>query len=252
MMARISAPLACLGLIMLSRAPAMADEQAEARAIIDKAIEFAGGRDALARYSKPFVCMQEGTAMGGNGASAFKRKVTTHFPDKWRSDQTGDAGAMAFALNGEKGWNKTRGPGIGAPGPLKVQQMNEAQVKGARERVYAQWLTTLLPLDDEVFHLSKSEEITIDKRAAVGVTISREGRPDIQLYFDKETYAPVKLARKMNGLPYEEFYDDYAELDGLVYPKKTVVYGNGQKLFEAQTTDLKFLDKVEESTFDQP
>lgn len=130
--------------------------------------------------------------------------------------------------------------------------MNEAQVGMARERLYAQWLTTLLPLDDKVFRMALVPEITIDNRPAAGVNIAHDDRPDVQLYFDKETFAPVKLARKVNDRSYEEFYDDYAELDGLIYAKKTVQYGNGQKIAEIQTTELKFLDAVEDGTFEQP
>ena len=235
----------------LASGRATADEPSDARAIVNQAIEFAGGREALARYRKPFVCQQDGTAIGGKGPEAFQRKVTTHFPDKWRSDQTGNA-AMTIVINGDKGWSKSRAPGRGAPGPFRLQEMNPAQAKAASERVYAQWLTTLLPLDDEAFHLSTVEEITIDNRPAVGVDVSHQDRPNVQLYFDKDTFALVKLARKVNELPFEEFYDDYAELDGLVYPKKTVHFGNGKKLTEIKTTEMKFLDSVEEGTFEQP
>jgi hypothetical protein len=37
-----------------------------------------------------------------------------------------------------------------------------------------------------------------------------------------------------------------------VNAKKTVQYGNGQKTVEMQTTDLKFLDEVEDGTFAEP
>jgi hypothetical protein len=84
------------------------------------------------------------------------------------------------------------------------------------------------------------------------VNIARQDRPDVQLYFDKETFALVKLARKVIGVPSEEFYDDYADLDGLVYPKKAVLYGNGNKLYEMQITELKFLDAAEKGAFDKP
>lgn len=242
--------LSCCAFVLTSGG-ATADEQSDARAIVNKAIEFAGGREVLARYEKPFVCLQNGTALGGNAPQAFQRKVTTFFPDRWRSDQTGNA-AMTFVVSGEKGWTKSRGPGKGGLGPVRVQEMAYLGAKAASERVYAQWLTTLLPLDDEAFHLSTSDEIMIDNRPAVGVIVSHQDRPDVRLYFDKETFALVKSTRKVNDVPFEEFYDDYAELDGLVYSKKIVQFANGKKLTEMQTTELKFLDSVEQSAFEQP
>lgn len=247
-------PLVCFAALLLPGV-AMADEQVEARAIIDQAIDFAGGREALARYNKPFVRSAEGNAAGGQ--EPFTIKITTLLPDKQRTHQTSKKSrTFDLAFNGEKGWTKSSGGPVPGPGvkvaPPRQPEMNEALIRLTRDRLYALWLTTLLPLDDAAFRLSLVPEITIANRPAVGVNISHDGRPDVQLFFDRETFAPVKLARKVNDRPYEELYDDYAELDGLIYAKKIVQYGNGQKIVEMQTTDLKFLDEVEEGTFEQP
>jgi hypothetical protein len=171
MTARWAVLVSCCA-VALAGGRAAADERAEARAIIDQAIEFAGGREALARYERPFVCLREGTATGGNGPEAFKMKVLTHLPDKLRTDQTSSGGRkFNLVFNGEKGWNKSSGlpPGVRTFGPPKVgaQEMNAVQITNTRERLYGQWLSALLPLDDEAFQLSKAAEITIDNRPAV-------------------------------------------------------------------------------------
>lgn len=226
--------------ILLAAGNAVADDQADARAIIDQAIDFAGGREALARYEKPFGCQQEGTAMGGG----FKRKLTTHLPDRSRSDQTSDGGAtFVLVFDGEDGWVQSNG---------STKKMIDLNLRLTRERLYAEWLCTLLPLDDEEFQLATVAEIMVEGRPALGVKVSRQERPDVTLYFDKDTFALVKQARTANGRPFEEFYDDYAELDGLVYPEKIVQYGNGNKLFEVRTTEIKFLDSVPDDTFEKP
>lgn len=55
-----------------------------------------------------------------------------------------------------------------------------------------------------------------------------------------------------NGRSFEATYDDFAEADGLVYPKKIVYYHSGSKYVEMETTEFKFLDEVDEAIFEKP
>lgn len=246
-MIRLVPWLLCLALLVPH--PVNADEQPDARAIIDSAIKFAGGREALACYEKPFVRSVKATAKGGRGPEEYEIKTTTLFPDKYRTYQTGaKGGVFELVLNGEKGWHKSTAPG----GAVRRNEMIDIPLRAQRERLYAEWLSTLLPLDDEDFRLSMVKEIVIDGRPAVEVNISCDERSDVQLYFDRETFAPVKVAFKVGDRVYEKYYDDYAELDGLVYPKKETNYVNGNKVLEMQTSELKFLDSVEDKTFQEP
>ena len=110
MAARRVTVFACLALLP-AQSQVIADEPGEARAIVDRAIEAAGGRAALARYKKPFVRVAEGTAEGGKGDETFKIKITTQLPDKLRTDQTSNNGrTFQIVFNGKKGWNKSAGP----------------------------------------------------------------------------------------------------------------------------------------------
>lgn len=238
------------------RTPTFRGEQSEARAVVDRAIDFLGGRDVLARYKKPFARLSNGTIFTGGDTKAVKVKLTTSFPDKTRTDQTGEHGWFLLVFDGEKGWfeSGSRLPANRAPAPKKSgpREMNETMVRLTRDRVYQQWLATLLPLDDPAFHLAKVDEIVIDGRPAAGIKVSREARPDVQFYFDKENYALVKLARSVNDRRFEEFYRNYGDFDGLKYPRLIVQFNNGKKMVELKTTELTFLDAVEEGTFEQP
>jgi hypothetical protein len=109
-----------------------------------------------------------------------------------------------------------------------------------------------LPLDDGEFQLTPLDEIVLDERSAVGVKVSHHDRPDVRLYFDKEAMTLVRLSREVGGRSLEFTYDDFAELDGLVYPKKIVHSVNGKKSVEMETTEFKFLDEVDETIFEEP
>ncbi|HXT58491.1 MAG TPA: hypothetical protein VN699_07645 [Pirellulales bacterium] len=230
---------------LVTDAAAEEPESAAARKIIDRAIEAAGGREALKRYEKPFYMKRQGKALGGTGWEDFTIKVTTWLPDKLRTDQEltrhGKKTPFGIRFNGEKGFH--------VPG---TREMDASALRNMRELLYSQWLATLLPLDDPQFKLTALDEIMLDGRPAVGVNISCEDRPAVRLYFDKEAMTLVKHSREFNGRLFEETYDDFAELDGLVYPKRIVQYANGKKFVEMSTAEFKFLDEVDEAIFEQP
>lgn len=219
-------------------------ESAAARKIIDRAIEAAGGREALKRYEKPFQLERKGKSFVG-GDVDFTLTSTTWLPDKIRTDQesirNGQKTSFGIRFNGEKGFLL----------PAK-REMQELGLRNMRDLLYSYRLATFLPLDDPQFKLAALDEIMLDGRAAIGVKVSCEDRPDVRLYFDKDAMTLVKLVREFNGNLSEQVYDDFAELDGLVYPKKVVQYSDGKKITEMETTEFKFLDKVDDAIFEQP
>ncbi|HEV7224668.1 MAG TPA: hypothetical protein VGN42_18300 [Pirellulales bacterium] len=242
---------------LVTDAAAEEPESAAARKIIDRAIEAAGGREALKRYEKPFYMKRQGKALGGTGWEDFTIKVTTWLPDKLRTDQesTRNGKKMPFGIrfNGEKGFRVpgTREMDANSLVP-ETREMDASSLRNTRDLLYSQWLATLLPLDDPQFKLTALDEIMLDGRPAVGVNISCEDRPAVRLHFDKDAMTLVKLSREFNGRLFEETYDDFAELDGLIYPKRIVQYANGKKFAEMSTAEFKFLDEVDEAIFEQP
>ena len=229
---------------LVAGAAAEEAESAAARKIIDRAIEAAGGREALKRYEKPFQLERKGKSFVG-GDVDFTLTSTTWLPDKLRTDQesirNGQKTPFGIRFNGEKGFYLPA-----------MNEMAAVGLRGNRDLLYGQWVATLLPLDDPQFELTALDEVMLEGRSVVGVKISCKDRPDVRLYFDKEAMTLVKLARQFNDRLFEERYDDFAELEGLVYPKKIVQYANGNKFVEMETVGFKFLDKVDDAIFEQP
>lgn len=223
--------------------------------IIDQAIVEAGGREALARYKQPFRQKFDIVKMGGNAAAKSKSRTTTRLPDKLRAETDsmigGQAATVGVVLNGKQGW----GRGVsGAAGRLKVNNhpMGPAEIEGWGKMLYAQWVATLLPLDDKAFELSGLDEIILEARPAIGVKVSHTDRPEVRLYFDKESMMLVKLAWQPNETAWTELvFDDFAESDGLAYPRKIKSFTDGKQTLERQLTEFEFLDKVEDGTFEK-
>ncbi|HEV7226559.1 MAG TPA: hypothetical protein VGN42_27885 [Pirellulales bacterium] len=254
MKAHVLAILTCA--VVAATGGVRGEEAKKPREIIDRAIVEAGGRDALARYKQPF--RQEFEPRGpsaGNAAEKPKIRITTWLPDKLRIENTRSRGGQAVTvgavLNGKQG----SGRGVaGSPGQMKYNHrtMGAAEMAGYEKLLYAHWVATLLPLDDKMFELSGLDEIAVDERPAVGVKVSRADRPEVRLYFDKESMMLVKLAWQPNETAWTELvFDDFAESDGLAYPRKITSYTDGKQTSERQLTEFEFLDKVEDGTFEK-
>jgi hypothetical protein len=92
----------------------------------------------------------------------------------------------------------------------------------------------------------------------VGVKVSSKGHRDVTLYFDKGSGLLVKTERRAldpkskQEVPEERVISDYRDLDGLQSPRKAVVTMDGKKVMEAEATEVKFLDKLDDSVFARP
>jgi hypothetical protein len=111
---------------------------------------------------------------------------------------------------------------------------------------------TLALLDEDGFTLKQVDDLAIDGRPAVGISVTRKDRPDIRLYFDKETLSLVASKLLENDKWFERYYHNYAELDGLKYAGLIEDHADGKKQIEMQTKEFRFLDDVEKGTFDKP
>jgi hypothetical protein len=239
------------GLAVWPAPTARGDDPAAARAVIDRAIEAAGGPESLAKYERPFVIERKGKVVGRGRTQQFTQRITKWLPNRIRTEQrvTADGPVtFGFVFNGTKGWTMNLG---------KVVEMNAAAVAMQRDGLYKDWVATLAPLTDAAFRLSIEEEIILEKRPALGVKVSQKDRPDTRLYFDKETFALVKLVQQVNETStYEDVYaDEYGEVDGVVYPKRITVYlkgAAGQTQMEMEITKFEFIDPPAEDYFDHP
>ncbi len=241
------------GLIVLLARHASAED---ARLIIDMAIHAAGGREALRKYQGPVFREQRGKTFAGSGPFEITLKVTEWLPDKMRTEQVtlrqGIKVPAVQGLNATRGWItvESREPPARLP-MYKATEMDATTIEATRNRLYMHWVATLLPLDEAAFQLATVDDIAIDSRPAIGVSVSHPDRPQVELYFDKETFLMVKLARVANGRVIAEFYFDHAELEGLVYPTRTVVHKDGKKVLEIETTEFKFIDPPADDFFDE-
>ncbi len=100
-------------------------------------------------------------------------------------------------------------------------KLTEAEMEYFRIARYADLVSELVPLRDKVYQLELLPETEVEAKKAVGIKVTREGKPEIALYFEKDSglLCRVNYKAKMPGTEKEETHElvlaDYKELDWL-------------------------------------
>jgi len=242
------------GVVLLLLAPSAlvrAGDREAALAVIDRGIQAQGGEQALAKSQ---LVMRRGTGT----MNVFEKEVPFtddalfHLPDQFRlmvnlgaADQKTQ---VIVVMNGNKGWRSTGGA---------TTEMGKEALEEFRQACYLFWVGTLVPLKkDSAFELSMLPEIKVQDQPAVGVKVSRKGRGDVNLYFDKSSGLLVKMGHKTTeaGIKVDKDYvlGDYKVFDGVKLPARQTELTNGKKFNELNITSYRFPEKVDEGAFGKP
>jgi hypothetical protein len=237
--------------LLLAGRPAGAEEAAEARAVIDRAIAAAGGEARLGRVkAAEWTC--KGTAHASSDL-AFTDHCFAQWPEQFRHESAievmGRKFRRALILDATKGWiSEDRG----------TVDMNDAALSELREKVHLLRLAvTLLPLTEKDVTLQPIDGIKIDDRATVGVMAVCTGWPDLRLYFDGKTALLLKCERTvkdpLSGKVSEEtFFSDYREADGVQVARKVSVKRDGKPFLDWTVTEFQVRAKLDRALFACP
>jgi hypothetical protein len=231
--------------LFLSVGNVKADE-AKARQVVDKAIKTLGGADKITRYPCS-TFKQKGTYYGQGQGLPYEGVNSIQHPDRFAVEIQG---VFKLVVNGKQGWTKM--------GDM-TKEMTAEELDVQRGQIYHGWVASLLPLKEKEYKLSEFGNDTINGRPAVGVNVNRDGRPTVTLLFDKEkglllkSSTIVKSPENDNKEVVEEvIYSEYKEVEGIPSPTKLLINRDGKKFVEAEISDLKLLEKLDDSVFGKP
>ena len=240
------------GVIIAVAVPARADDAADARALVEKAVKAHGGQEKLDKL--PGITTKfKGTFHGMGDGIPMSGEIVTQGPDRQRIDIEVEAAGQKIPIliivNGDMGWSK-----IGKD----TTELDKDQLAESKEQGYAGWVATLAPLKGKQFKLVTTGEIMIEKRPALGVKVSSKGHRDVDLYFDKETGLLVKSESRVKDegsgqeVTEESFPSEYKEIQGIKQAMKFMVKRNGKLYMEGESTDVQFSEKLDDSSFAKP
>ena len=127
-----------------------------------------------------------------------------------------------------------------------------------KEASYSMGVMQWIFVKDKGVKFAVLGEIKVNGKPAVGVTASKEGHKDINIYFDKETGLIAKVEmRKLDLMSKQEVTEEriiteYQEIEGRKTAKKVEVLRDGKALLEAEVVEMKIVEKLDDSEFVQP
>jgi hypothetical protein len=239
----------CLTLVLTGML--RADEQADAKAVLDKALKAMGGEAKVAKL-KAGTWKGKATGQKDGKEIVLTNEGTWQGLDKVRFDAEISAGGqkdkVCAVINGEKGWVKIKDMVIEAP---------EGQLPMMKSALYTMRLPQLLPdLKGNDFTLSSLGEVKVGDKAAFGIGVAHKDQKNVSLFFDKETGLPAKSEIRISDpsgkeITIEYLYSDYKEADGIKHPMKITIKADGNENV-LELSEIKCKDKVEESEFAKP
>jgi hypothetical protein len=235
-------------------APAIrADDAADAKAIIERAIKARGDK---AGAVPAVTTWKEKIALDALGQPLdLDTEWTVLVPDKLRLQMTvavqGQKIDLLIILNGEKMWFLANGQLLDSPPPQLSEMLTEMN------RMWATSLTPLLAGDE--FQLTTAKEKVVNGKPAAGVAVRNGKRPIVTLYFDKETGLLVKREATVKDpgtddkeVLEEAVVSDYKEAGGRKFHTKVVVTRDGKPFYRSEVSMPRAVEKPDPKLFDKP
>src|SRR5579863_5935476 len=207
--------------------------------LLDKYVQVVGGAAAIEKVSS--------RVMKGNidfGGKSLPIDIYAKDPEERISLTHMPEGDSVTAFNGHEGW-------LGMPG-RQLREMHGSDLDGAA-------IDADLHLPTHLKQMFTQMEVrgpeTIEAHTTYEVVGQREGKPQIQLYFDEESGLLVRLVRygetALGWLPTQIDYADYRNVDGVKVPYRwTLARPSGR--FTIQITELKQNVPVDDTKFVKP
>jgi hypothetical protein len=224
----------------------------DAVAIIDKAIKahFPKGVDTK---NKGLRTKSKGTLHIQGLDLEYNQEVSVQMPNKFKEVMQltvmNKNVTVTSVFNGKEGWILADGNEV---------KVTDEILDEFKEAAYSMQLMQGLFMKDKSVKYAALGAVQVKGKPAAGVRVSREGKKDINLYFDQGTGLVTKVEMRkrdiMSGqeVTEERYITEYQEVSGRKVAKKVEVQRDGKALIEAEVTEMQILEKVDDSEFIQP
>ena len=245
-------------LVLALAALGRADDAADAKAVVEKAIQARGGADNLAKYKADVLKVKGAVHVSGLDID-FTGEISFQQPDKSRTVIEGTVMGTNFkstrVVNGDKGWIDDL---LGAA--RQQRDMSKEELAEERESQNANSIIRLAVLTDKAYTLSTMGESKVGDKEAVGILVKRKGYRDVSLFFDKKTHLLLKSETRVKDpqgggdteFTQEAFYDDYKKVDDLQVAHKLTIKRDGKAFLESETTEFTPEEKLDDGLFAKP
>jgi hypothetical protein len=239
-------------ILVASTSAGMSRENDPARAVVEKAMQAAGGAEKLARH-RAGTWEGRGTYHGFGGVRFTiegARQGEDQVAMKTVSASPGGAFTRVLVVNRDRGWLVMNG---------QTRELDKEALAEEKERLYGNWVATLLPLADGKFRLTHLGESKAGDRAVVGVEVISDGHRPVRLFFDRETGLLAKKETRAKApqgtgedVTEEVVFSDYRPADGVKHASKVKVFVGGKLTAETEITAHRPAKELDDKHFARP
>jgi hypothetical protein len=253
---RITAWVICIS--MTIAAVSAATDKDDATAIVERALQAAGGADRLA-LPRAYTFKQDMTTRTKKNPVGLTTHSTFYFQPlkKFRMEEEGELKGQPIkyveVISGNRGWGKRNGS-LAFLTPQAIAHPLEVQ-QGFGYKF-------ILLLRDKANKVAALGESTAGDQTLVGLKVTHAvGRAteERRLFFDARSMLLARSelhARQSTGseLSSEQTWDDYKTIDGISVPHKVThtIKDTGGTTIERVYSDFKFADKLDPQLFEKP
>jgi hypothetical protein len=237
-------------LVLATSGPA---DEKELRTTIDRALKAVGGADKVAKH--PAATWNGKGILPGRGGLAFTVRGARQGPEQLRLRVRLDDGdqiwTRVLVVGGGTGWLKLN---------RRAREFSKDELAEEKERMYANWVATLAPLvQDKDFALAPAPAVK-GGRDLVGVKVTRKGRRDVLLYFDKKTgelamreATIVDVLAGGKKIKEQVWFADYRPTPaGVKHARRVKVVWDGKVVSETEITEIAPAASLPASAFPKP
>ncbi|MBL8823093.1 MAG: hypothetical protein JNJ77_10935 [Planctomycetia bacterium] len=228
-----------LSLLLIATSAIAAQESAEG--VVKKAIAAMG----VPNDGKPYYqTWHEQGKMNFGGASIVYDSYWTFEPsDKYRFEMKGEFQGQKIEIVFIQNGNQAKESAMGQSRMVEGEKLEETT-----HSLYQLWVNSLTPLvNDTAFKLKLLGERSFAGKSVVSVLVSREGKRDVTLHFDKNTHylagCTDKVKDEFQGwkeVTQDAEFSDYEKLaTGEMVFKNMVLKREGKVLIESKMSESK-------------
>lgn len=211
-------------------------------AIVERAIEMAGGATALER-ARALVWEGDAAVHVRGRTVELSGRWAVQPPDSavvatWERSR-GPASTRRLILSGTRGWFEREG---------QLSPMPPTVLANEREQFYLYNLMRLVPLRAPGVTLSPIAPDSLGQR---GVRVTKAGRPDVDLYVDgsgRLAHLRTRVTDAMSGNPSVEdvWLAGSVDADGVHWPRSIQLTLDGKPYFELEIRTLHVMGRLED------
>ncbi len=250
-MRRTALCLVAVNLLALCVLPGTAGDDKEAAAIIEMAIKahFPKGMDPKKEAVRT---KSKGTLHVMGLMLDYTSEVSVQggkFKEALELDVNGNKVNVVTVFDGKNGWIRAADKDVKVTEDILGELKDAAYITSIMQGVFTK---------DKKVKFSPSGEVKVKGKAANGMVVSREGKKDIQIFFDKSTGLIVKIEMRKRDLmsgqevTEERFITEYQDLAGRKVAKKFEIQRDGKDFLAGEVTDVQVFEKLGDGEFARP